>query len=72
MKSGLLAACAKGNEPLRIALRWERTQAPQARLYTLEAPNAPVTLELRSVPGGYEVTLPDTELCYLVLETEEN
>lgn len=72
LKSGLLAACAKGSEPLRIALRWERTQAPQAKLYTLEAPDAPVTLELRSVPGGYEATLPDTKLCYLALETEEN
>ena len=72
LKNGLLAACAKGSEPLRIALRWERTQAPQAKLYTLEAPDAPVTLELRSVPGGYEATLPDTELCYLALETAEN
>ena len=72
LKNGLLAACAKGSEPLRIALCWERTQAPQAKLYTLEAPDAPVTLELRSVPGGYEATLPDTELCYLALETAEN
>ncbi len=71
LERGLLAACAKDAGPLEIFLRWERPEAPRARLYTLEAPDTPATPALRPVPGGYAVTLPATGLCYVVLQETE-
>lgn len=71
LERGLLAACTKRSEAAEISLRWERPQAPQAYVYTLEAPDTPAPAALRPVPGGYAVTLPATGLCYVVLQDAE-
>ena len=69
LERGLLLACANpGSQAVEAALRWNRPEAPRARLYTLDAPESPEEAELRPAAGGYRVSLPGAALCYLTLE----